>query len=105
MSPLQRLLLLKRAFIIIIIFFIYTGDLAPEGTKRPCTPEKIKVKEQADEKDGIKEGDEGSSSDVKKEDENKYGAEVKPGKEKLSVLESGADSKPPGDKYSPKVSS
>ncbi|KAM6927756.1 ubiquitin carboxyl-terminal hydrolase BAP1 [Xenentodon cancila] len=76
-----------------------SADLAADGTKRPCTPEKVKVKKQADEKDGIKEGDGGSSSEVKKEDENKSGAEVKPGKEKL---ESGADSKPPGDKYSPK---
>uniref|UniRef100_A0A3B5L6F7 ubiquitinyl hydrolase 1 n=1 Tax=Xiphophorus couchianus TaxID=32473 RepID=A0A3B5L6F7_9TELE len=41
-------------------------------------------------------------STVKKEDENEDGAELKPGKEKLNVTESGADSKPPGDKYSPK---
>ncbi|XP_041835652.1 ubiquitin carboxyl-terminal hydrolase BAP1 isoform X2 [Melanotaenia boesemani] len=78
-----------------------SGDLAAEGTKRPCTPEKAKVKEQADEKDGVKEGDEGPSVEVKKEEEKKAGVEVKPGKEKIST-ESGADSKPPGDKYSPK---
>uniref|UniRef100_A0A3Q2ZGK7 ubiquitinyl hydrolase 1 n=1 Tax=Kryptolebias marmoratus TaxID=37003 RepID=A0A3Q2ZGK7_KRYMA len=56
----------------------------------------------ADEKDGVKEGHEGASVEVKKEEENKEGAEVKPGKEKLNVTESGADSKAPGDKYSPK---
>ncbi|XP_017290922.1 ubiquitin carboxyl-terminal hydrolase BAP1 isoform X2 [Kryptolebias marmoratus] len=78
-----------------------SGDLSPEGTK-VCTPEKVKVKEKADEKDGVKEGHEGASVEVKKEEENKEGAEVKPGKEKLNVTESGADSKAPGDKYSPK---
>uniref|UniRef100_A0A8C6PDM9 ubiquitinyl hydrolase 1 n=1 Tax=Nothobranchius furzeri TaxID=105023 RepID=A0A8C6PDM9_NOTFU len=56
----------------------------------------------ADEKEGIKEGDEGPSVEVKKEEGNKEGAEGKPGKKKLSVTDSGADSKPSGDKYSPK---
>lgn len=78
--------------------------MAPEGTK-VCTPEKVKVKEKADEKDGLKEEQEGASVGVKKEEEEeKDGAEVKPGKEKLNSTESGADSKPLGDKYSPKVS-
>ncbi|XP_007552163.1 PREDICTED: ubiquitin carboxyl-terminal hydrolase BAP1 [Poecilia mexicana] len=77
-----------------------SGDSA-EGTKL-CTPEKVKLKVKEDEKDAIKEGDEGPSVAVKKEDENEDGAELKPGKEKLNVTESGADSKPPGDKYSPK---
>ncbi|XP_072238205.1 ubiquitin carboxyl-terminal hydrolase BAP1 [Leuresthes tenuis] len=79
-----------------------SGDLAAEGTKRPCTPEKVKVKEQADEKDGKKEGDEGPSVEVKKEEVNKDRAEGKAAKEKLNATESGADSKPSGDKYSPK---
>uniref|UniRef100_A0A3B5L7I6 ubiquitinyl hydrolase 1 n=1 Tax=Xiphophorus couchianus TaxID=32473 RepID=A0A3B5L7I6_9TELE len=68
----------------------------------PSTLEKVKLKVKEDEKDAIKEGDEGPSVAVKKEDENEDGAELKPGKEKLNVTESGADSKPPGDKYSPK---
>ncbi|XP_056220193.1 ubiquitin carboxyl-terminal hydrolase BAP1 isoform X1 [Seriola aureovittata] len=80
-------------------------DLATDGTKRPCTPEKTKEKEQAGlvagEKEGGKEGDEGPSVEVK-EEESKDGAEVKPSKEKLNATETAADSKPPGDKYSPK---
>ncbi|XP_061583189.1 ubiquitin carboxyl-terminal hydrolase BAP1 isoform X2 [Cololabis saira] len=82
-----------------VIYALPSSDLAADSTKRPCTPEKVKVKKEADEKDGIKEGDEGSSSEVKKEDENKSRREAKPGKEKQ---ESGVDSKPHGDKYSPK---
>lgn len=39
-----------------------------------------------------------------KEKESKDGAEVKPRKEKLNATETATDSKPPGDKYSPKVS-
>uniref|UniRef100_A0A1A8DNG8 Ubiquitin carboxyl-terminal hydrolase n=1 Tax=Nothobranchius kadleci TaxID=1051664 RepID=A0A1A8DNG8_NOTKA len=85
----------------VIYSLLPSGDLAPEGTK-VFTPEKIKVKEEADEKEGIKEGDEGPSVEVKKEEGNKEGAEGKPGKKKLSVTDSGADSKPSGDKYSPK---
>ncbi|XP_037535413.1 ubiquitin carboxyl-terminal hydrolase BAP1 isoform X2 [Nematolebias whitei] len=77
-----------------------SGDLTPEGTK-VSTLEKQKVKEKAEEKDGLKGGGEGASVEVKKE-ENKDGAEVKSGKEKLNITESSADSKPPGDKYSPK---
>uniref|UniRef100_A0A1A8CR32 Ubiquitin carboxyl-terminal hydrolase BAP1 n=1 Tax=Nothobranchius kadleci TaxID=1051664 RepID=A0A1A8CR32_NOTKA len=85
----------------VIYSLLPSGDSAPEGTK-VFTPEKIKVKEEADEKEGIKEGDEGPSVEVKKEEGNKEGAEGKPGKKKLSVTDSGADSKPSGDKYSPK---
>lgn len=79
--------------------------MAADGTKQPCTPEKIKDKEQAalGEKEGVKEGDEGPSVEVK-EEESKDGAEGKPCKEKLNAMETAADSKPPGDKYSPKVS-
>ncbi|XP_042263393.1 ubiquitin carboxyl-terminal hydrolase BAP1 isoform X1 [Thunnus albacares] len=82
-----------------------SADLAADGTKQPCTPEKIKDKEQAGlaaaEKEGVNEGDEGPSVDVK-EEESKDGAEVKPSKEKLNATETAADSKLPGDKYSPK---
>ncbi|XP_029358169.1 ubiquitin carboxyl-terminal hydrolase BAP1 isoform X2 [Echeneis naucrates] len=82
-----------------------TIDLGTDGTKRPCTPEKPKEKEQtgliAGEKEGRNEGDEGPSVDVKEEG-SKDGAEVKPSKEKLSATETLADSKPAGDKYSPK---
>lgn len=89
------------------IYFLFndTGDSAPEGTK-VCSPEKVKVKQKADEKDGLKEEQEEATVEVKKEEEeeDKDGAEVKPGKEKLNSTESGADSKPLGDKYSPKVS-
>lgn len=49
------------------------------------------------------EGGEGPSVEVK-EEESKAGAEVKPSKEKPNAMETAADSKPPGDKYSPKVS-
>ncbi|GLD64524.1 ubiquitin carboxyl-terminal hydrolase BAP1 isoform X1 [Lates japonicus] len=76
-------------------------DSAADGTKRPCTPEKTKEKEQVGEKEGGNEGDEGPSAEVKEED-SKDGAEVKPSKEKLNAMETAADSKPPGDKYSPK---
>lgn len=82
--------------------FTDIGDLSSEGTK-VSTLEKQKIKEKAEEKDGLKGGGEGASVEVKKEEENKDGAEVKPGKEKLNITESCADSKPPGDKYSPKV--
>lgn len=80
-------------------------DLAADGTKQPCTPEKIKDKDQtgqpAGEKEGRNEGDEGPSVEVKLE-ENKDGAEVKPNKAILSAMETAGDNKPPGDKYSPK---
>lgn len=78
--------------------------MAADGTKRPSTPEKLKDKEQADGKEGVKGGDEGPSAEVKKEEGSTDGAELKPGKEKLNTVETPADSKPPGDKYSPKVS-
>uniref|UniRef100_A0A672G4M1 ubiquitinyl hydrolase 1 n=1 Tax=Salarias fasciatus TaxID=181472 RepID=A0A672G4M1_SALFA len=74
---------------------------AADGTKKPCTPEKIKDKEKTKEEESINEGDEGPSVEVKKEEESKE-AEAKPSKEKLSTVESPADSKPSGDKYSPK---
>ncbi|XP_068999714.1 ubiquitin carboxyl-terminal hydrolase BAP1 [Embiotoca jacksoni] len=79
-----------------------SGDLAADGTRRPCTPDKIKDQEKAKEKEGVNEGDEGPSVEVKKEEEKKDGAEVKPSKEKLNTTESTADNKPAGDKYSPK---
>lgn len=85
---------------------VCTLDLAADGTKPPSTPEKIKDKEQtglAAAKEEANEGDEGPSVEVK-EEENKDGAEVKPRKEKLNATETATDSKPPGDKYSPKVS-
>lgn len=82
---------------------VCTADLASDGTKRPCTPEKIKDKVKAELSGGDKEGDEGSSV-VVKEEGSKDGADVKPSKEKLNAAEIAADSKPPGDKYSPKVS-
>ncbi|XP_026205420.1 ubiquitin carboxyl-terminal hydrolase BAP1 [Anabas testudineus] len=82
-----------------------SADLAADGTKRPCTPEKIKEKEQGGlstgEKERVNEGDEGPSVEVK-EEKGKDGAEMKPSKENLHGTETAADSKPPGDKYSPK---
>lgn len=81
--------------------------MAADGTKQPCTPEKPKDKEQASlvagEKEGGNEGGEGPSVEVK-EEESKDGAEVTTSKEKPNTMETTADSKPPGDKYSPKVS-
>jgi len=77
-------------------------DLAADGTKRPCTLEKIKDLSAA-EKGGVNEGEEGPSVEMKQE-ESKDGAEVRPSKEKPNASETTADSKPPGDKYSPKVS-
>uniref|UniRef100_A0A3P9K329 ubiquitinyl hydrolase 1 n=1 Tax=Oryzias latipes TaxID=8090 RepID=A0A3P9K329_ORYLA len=65
---------------------------------QPCTSEKGKVAE----KEATKEGGGGSSAEVKKEDEGKCGADVKPGKERLSAADSSSESKPPGDRYSPK---
>ncbi|XP_026162516.1 ubiquitin carboxyl-terminal hydrolase BAP1 isoform X1 [Mastacembelus armatus] len=80
-------------------------DLAADGTKQSCTPEKIKENVQAaniaEEKEGVNEGDEGPSVAVK-EEESKDGVEVKSSNEKPNVMETAADSKPPGDKYSPK---
>lgn len=86
--------------------YLLPADLVADGTKHPCTPEKIKEKEQAglvsDEKEK-KQGDQGPSVEVKEEG-SKDRADVKPSKEKLKAAETAADSKPPGDKYSPKVS-
>ncbi|XP_054472232.1 ubiquitin carboxyl-terminal hydrolase BAP1 isoform X2 [Anoplopoma fimbria] len=87
-----------------VIFALPPSDLAADGTKPPCTLEKIKD-ERADlsaaEKEGVNEGDEGPSVEMKQE-ESKDGAEVRPSKEKPNATETTADTKPPGDKYSPK---
>ncbi|XP_034022366.1 ubiquitin carboxyl-terminal hydrolase BAP1 [Thalassophryne amazonica] len=81
-----------------------SGDLAADGVKRPNSPEKKKEKEQAgsvtEERLGGNEGEEGPSVKVK-EEESKDGAEVKPNK-KFSAMETAGDTKPSGDKYSPK---
>lgn len=80
--------------------------MAADGTKLPCTPEKTKDKEkasQAREKEAENEGDEGPSVEVK-EEQSKDGAEGNSSKETPGDMETAADSKPPGDKYSPKVS-
>ncbi|KAM8757052.1 ubiquitin carboxyl-terminal hydrolase BAP1 isoform X1 [Acanthopagrus latus] len=74
-------------------------DAAADGTKQPCTPEKTKDKEKAGEKEGVNKADEGPSAEVK-EEESKDGAEVR--KETPNAMETAADSKAPGDKYSPK---
>ncbi|KAF7665476.1 hypothetical protein LDENG_00142650 [Lucifuga dentata] len=88
-----------------VIYALPPSDVAADGTKQPCTTEKIKEKDQtaqpAGEKEGGNEGDEGTSVEVKIE-ENKDGADVKPNKEKLNAMETAGDNKPPGDKYSPK---
>ncbi|KAK2915091.1 ubiquitin carboxyl-terminal hydrolase BAP1 isoform X2 [Channa argus] len=85
-----------------VIYACPPSDLAADGKKRPSTPEKVKEKEPASllsaEKERVNERVEGPSVDVKQED----GAEVKPRKEKLNALEMSADSKPPGDRYTPK---
>ncbi|XP_029286540.1 ubiquitin carboxyl-terminal hydrolase BAP1 isoform X2 [Cottoperca gobio] len=61
-----------------VIFALPPSDLAADGTKRPCTPEKIKDKDKADlsaaDKGGVNEGDEGPSVALKEED-SKDGAE------------------------------
>ncbi|XP_031143364.1 ubiquitin carboxyl-terminal hydrolase BAP1 isoform X2 [Sander lucioperca] len=86
-----------------VIYALAPSDLAADGTKRPCTPEKMKEKGKADppsvEKERVKEGKEGPSVEVK-EEESKDGGEGS--KEKPNTLETAADNKPPGDKYSPK---
>lgn len=73
--------------------------MAADGTKHPSSPDKTKEKEK--EKEEGNEGGEGPSVEVK--EESKDGAEVKPSKEKLNTMETAADNKPLGDKYSPKV--
>lgn len=91
----------------ITLFITCSVDCAADGTKQPCTLEKTKEEEQeeliAREKEGENKGDAGPSVELK-EEESKDGAEVKPSKEKLTATETAAGSKPPGDKYSPKVS-
>ncbi|XP_039653010.1 ubiquitin carboxyl-terminal hydrolase BAP1 isoform X2 [Perca fluviatilis] len=86
-----------------VIYALAPSDLAADGTKRPCTPEKMKEKGKADppsvEKERVKEGKEGPSVGVK-EEESKDGGEGS--KEKPNTLETATDNKPPGDKYSPK---
>ncbi|XP_044038752.1 ubiquitin carboxyl-terminal hydrolase BAP1 isoform X2 [Siniperca chuatsi] len=88
-----------------VICALPPSDTAADGTKQPCTPQKTKDKEQprlvAGEKEGANDGDEGPSVEVK-EEESKDGAEVRPSKEKPNAMETAADCKPPGDKYSPK---
>ncbi|XP_076012946.1 ubiquitin carboxyl-terminal hydrolase BAP1 isoform X2 [Genypterus blacodes] len=88
-----------------VIYALPPSDLATDGIKQPCTPEKIKDKDQialaAGEKDGGNEGDEGPSAEVKVE-ENRDGADAKATKEKRSAVETAGDNKPAGDKYSPK---
>nr|XP_020443107.1 ubiquitin carboxyl-terminal hydrolase BAP1 isoform X2 [Monopterus albus] len=88
-----------------VLYALPPSNSAADGTKQPCTPEKIKENEQAGliagEKEGVNQGDEGPSVEAKKED-SKEGADVKPSKEKLNAMETAADSKPSGDKYSPK---
>lgn len=93
--------------LLIDCYLLCSVDLAADGTKQPCTPEKTKDKERASlvarEKEGVNEGDQGPSVEVK-EEESKDGAEVNSSKETPSAMETASDSKPPGDKYSPKVS-
>lgn len=87
-----------------VMFALPPSDLAADGTKLPCTPEKTKDKEkasQAREKEAENEGDEGPSVEVK-EEQSKDGAEGNSSKETPGDIETAADSKPPGDKYSPK---
>ncbi|KAM4613845.1 ubiquitin carboxyl-terminal hydrolase BAP1 [Polymixia lowei] len=80
-------------------------DFATDGSRRPCTPEKIKEKEQggnlAGEREGAKEGTQGPSAEVK-EEEGKDGVEVKPNKGKINSIEIAGGNKPQGEKYSPK---
>lgn len=80
-------------------------DSTADGTKLPCNPEKAKDGEkasQARDKEAGNDGDEGPSA-VVKEEESKDGAESA-SKEAAADMETAADNKPPGDKYSPKVS-
>lgn len=78
-------------------------DSAADGTKFPCNPEKAKDGEKASQsrdKEAGNDGDEGPSA-VVKEEESKDGAESA-SKEAAADMETAADNKPPGDKYSPK---
>lgn len=80
--------------------------MTADGTKQPCSPEKSKDKGRTSvvprEKEGMNEGNGGPSVEVK-EEEIKEGAEGNTSKETQRAVET-VDSKPPGDKYSPKVS-
>lgn len=95
--------------LLILSFFFYIFcpvDLTADCTKQLCTLEKTKDKGKASlipkEKEGVNEGDEGPSVEVK-EEESKESAEVDSSKETPISLVELVDSKPPGDKYSPKV--
>lgn len=80
-------------------------DSAADGIKLPRSPDKAKDDEkasQARDKEACNDGDEGPSAAVK-EEEGKDGAAEAASKEAAADMET-ADNKPPGDKYSPKVS-
>lgn len=80
-------------------------DSTADGTKLPRSPDKAKDDEkasQARDKEVCNDGDEGPSAVVKEED-SKDGAAEAASKETAADMET-TDNKPPGDKYSPKVS-
>lgn len=93
-------------FFCLFVFYTFCSvELTADCAKQLCTLEKTKDKGKASlipkEKEGVNEGDEGPSVELK-EEESKEGAEVDSSKETPSSLEL-VDIKPPGDKYSPKV--
>lgn len=94
-----------EAFDFFFKYIFSSVELTADCAKQLCTLEKTKDKGKASlvakEKEGVNEGDEGPSVEVK-EEESKEEAEVDSSKETPSSLEP-VDSKPPGDKYSPKV--
>lgn len=78
-----------------------SGDLVADGAKQLCTPQKVKDKVEVvivnvEKKEDI-DAEEGPSVEVKEED-GKEEVVGKPSKGKVNVV----DTKPPGDKYSPK---
>lgn len=73
-------------------------DVAADGSKQPCTPEKNEKGSNLPVEGLKEEGKEGPSVEVK-EEENGGAAEVKP---KVQMMETTEDSKPAGEKYSPK---
>lgn len=82
-----------------------SGDLAADGAKQLCSPQKVKDKVEVvivdvEKKEEI-DAEEGPSVEVKEED-SKEEVEEKPNKEKVNVAETVVDTKPHGDKYSPK---
>ncbi|XP_068598850.1 ubiquitin carboxyl-terminal hydrolase BAP1 [Brachionichthys hirsutus] len=83
------------------VIFARPPSVDSDGTKQPCTHEKLKDKEDASliagEKEDVKEGDGGLSLE-----ESKDGAQLRGSKEKPNAVESTTDSKPLGDKYAPK---